>query len=102
MQLEGAQHRLDGCATIEQTECLVQETEDLVARLASDRHPVGHVEHVAAGGEPVDVFREGSERLQVLAAEQEDQIRVWALPEDGPDVDEGLQRAAEATPGVLG
>src|SRR5262249_20328902 len=58
-------------------------------------------EDVAAGSEAIEVRRETPQRLQQLAADQERQVRRRADPEDDAHVDEGLERAREAPPGVL-
>ena len=74
----------------------------VAARLAPDRHPVGQVEHVAAGGEPIEVLREGPERRQQLAADEEDEVRragrCWKTARTWT---KRLERAAEPPARVL-
>jgi hypothetical protein len=59
-------------------------------------------EHVAAGGEAVEIARESAPHPEQLAAQKEGQIRVRPLLEDGADAYEGLEGPGEAAQGVLG
>jgi len=74
VELEGAEERRRGRTRVEEHDRVVHEPIDFTSRLAPEDHPVGELEEVAAGGEAIEVLREGAERPEELAAEQEDQL----------------------------
>ena len=59
----------------EQPQRVAHQAVDVGPGLAPEHHAIGEIQHVAAGGEAIEVCREASQRLQQLAAQQEGQVR---------------------------
>ena len=87
---------------VDVVENVVDQLEDVRARLPPEDHPIRQFEHVAARGISSEVHGERMHGTDQLAALEEHQVRVGPQLEHGTDLDEWLEGSRKAAAGILG